>query len=200
MLGCCHCSWQCLSWNRLSETCWCAATAHDSASVGTGWDMLVCCHCSWQCLSWNRLRHVGVLPLLMTLSQLEQVETCWCAATARDSASIATFWDMLVCCPYLWQCLSCNILRHVGVLSVLMTVSQLQHSETCWCAVSAHDNVWVGNSLRRVGVLPVLMTVSRLETVWDMLVCCQCLWQCLRRNRDQRSSLYVCKKFSTVPN
>jgi len=124
------------------ETCWCAATAHDSVSVGTGWDMLVCCHCSWHCLSWNRLRHVGVLPLLVTVPQLQHFETCWCAARTYDSVSVATFWDMLVCCPCLWQCLSCNILRHVGVLSALMTM-------------------------------------SGLETVWDVLVCCQCSWQCL---------------------
>ena len=113
--------------------------------------------------SWNRLRHVGVLPVLMTVSQLEQFETCWCAANAHDIVSVGTVWDMLVCCQCSWHCISWNSLRHVGVLPVLMTLSQLEQFQTCWCAASAHDSVSVG-------------------TGWDMLVCCQCSWQCLSWN------------------
>jgi len=162
---CCQCSWHCLTWNSWRhvgvlpvlmtmyqlgqfETCWCAASAYDSVSLGTVWDMLVCCQCSWQCLTWNSLRHVGVLPVLMTVSQLEQFETCWCAASAHDSVSLGTVWDMLVCCQCLWQCLTWNSLRHVSVLPVLMTVSHLEQFETWWCAASAHDNVSEGTEIR----------------------------------------------------
>ena len=93
--------------------------------------MLVCCQCSWQCLGWNRLRHCGVLPVLMTMSQLEQFETCWYATSANDNVSVGTAWDMLVCHQCSWQCLSWNSLKHVGVPPVLMTMSKKNRYPHC---------------------------------------------------------------------